>query len=166
MSRTPRVRKGPRGGLSAKPIGSVNHRHEQLVNWLILNPGKTLKQCAEELHYTQCSLSRIIHSDMFQEVYRTRCQEVGAIASHTIVGQLRGVAALALERAEELLQKPEPDPRFVGDTLRTTLGALGYAPSNGGAGESRHLHVHLTPQDLRDARTAAAQKAIECQANT
>jgi hypothetical protein len=154
------IRRGPRGGLSAKPIAQLNHRHQQLINWLILNPDKTLTQCARELKYTQASLSRIIHSDMFQEMYRARAEEAGALASHTIVDKLKGVAALALERAQDILVQPEPSERFVGDTLRTTLGALGYGPSNG-THEEKHVHLHLTPQDLEAARARVAQKAIE-----
>ena len=47
-------------------IARLNTTHEMLMNWLVCNPEKSLRECADHFGYTQSWLSQIIHSDIFQ----------------------------------------------------------------------------------------------------
>lgn len=137
-------------------LADLNHRHEQIINWLIVNPDRPLGECAKEFGFSQPWLSQIIHSDMFQARYRERCEEVGQLAVHTIHNRLAGVTALALEKVQEKLVAA-PSEKFLGETLRTTLSALGYA-SGPPAGSNGHtvVNVQVNAQALVEARERAA----------
>ena len=138
---------------------NISHRHEQIINWLLLNPDKPLVECAKYFGYTQTWLSQIIHSDMFQALYRERCAESHTLAVHTITNELSGLTALAIERATDLIETRKASERFLGDTLRTSLAALGYSSGNGngnGNGNSAPLVVQINAQTIIQAREKAA----------
>jgi hypothetical protein len=134
-------------------LKDINHRHEQIVNWLILNPDKPLGDCARFFGYSQPWLSQVVHSDMFQALYQERCRAVGALAVHTIANELGVLTAETIEKCREKLQI-QPSERFLGDTLRTTLQALGYgaSPSNGNG----VVNVQVNAQTIIQARERAA----------
>jgi hypothetical protein len=144
-------------------VQKLSHRHEQVVNWLVTNPDRTLRDCAEFFGFTPTWISQLVGSDMFQAAYQRRCEEVGQLATHTLVGRLGGLANLAIEKAADRLSDEEAPPteRFIGETLRTTLGALGYTANgnggNGSGGNGVALHLHLTSKELDEARERAAR---------
>lgn len=133
-------------------IQRLNHRHQGILNWLVLNPHRALGECASELGYTQAWLSSVVHSDAFQAVYRARCAELGSIATHTISARLGGLAEAALSSAEETIRAGLASEKFVGDTMKTTLQALGYTPERAEGGLEVHQHLHVDADVLRRAR--------------
>ena len=139
-------------------IQSINHRHEGIINWLVTNPHRSLGECAQELGYTQPWLTQIIHSDMFQTKYQERCQEVGELAVHTVKNRLTAVAMMALDKTEERMQSGGASERFLTDTTKNVLSALGYTPQTMVAGPSMHQHLHVDAQTLIDARQRASQR--------
>lgn len=143
----------------------LNHRHEQIINWLITHPSEPLSECAREFGYTQAWLSQVIHSDMFQAAYQDRCREAGITAIHTITSRLNVAAALALDKTIERLEGDVASERMISDTLRQTLPALGYGVKKDSP--EGHLHLHLTAEDLTRAREAVlARKNGTTQAKT
>lgn len=146
---------GP-GGIKMAAPATLNHRHEQIINWLIANPHRPLRDCALAFNYTQSWLSQIVHSDMFQEAYRRRADELGVEVVHTLKDRLTAYAALALERNIEQLEKPGCSENFLGSAMANTLKALGYSTQQQ---EHKHLHVHVDPQTLVEARERAALAA-------
>ena len=135
-------------------VARLNHRHRQIVNWLVLNPDKTLGDCARFFGYTQAWLSTLIHSDTFQAEYRQRCREVGAAAVHTINAKLAGTAAATLDAVKERIEQGVASERLLGDTMKTTLQALGYTGGQAASGPElhQHQHLHVDAETLQRAR--------------
>lgn len=144
--------------MSAIPISSINHRHEQIINWLIANPHLSLGECARTFNYTQNWLSQVIHSDMFQAIYRRRVEEEGGLVVHTMANKLTGLAAAVVDKTLERIEMGLASERFLSDTTETVLGALGYSAKALPQQAQQHLHVHLTPEDLVQAREARASQ--------
>jgi hypothetical protein len=138
-------------------IAAINHRQEQIINWLIANPHRQLGDCAAYFGYSQPWLSIIVHSDLFQAAYKERCKELGAEVVHTVRNKLTGLAALSLDKTMEKLEAGASE-RFLGETTKNVLQALGYAPAggNGNGGEQKHLHIHVDGATLTAARERAA----------
>lgn len=150
---------GKPAGASMYNLMRLNHRHEQIINWMIVNPHRNLGECAKHFNYTPGWLSQVVHSDIFQARYRQRAAEVGSVAVHTIANKLNGVAALALEKAEERLRAGIASERFLGETMASTLKMLGYgapSPLQPLTSNEVHNHVHLHAEDIREARDLAA----------
>lgn len=148
--------------MAAVQIQSVRYNHEQMINWLIVNPDRPLSECAAFFNVTQPWLSTIIHSDMFQAAYRERCKEAGAVAVHTINSRLRGLAAVVLDRLQEKVSDPHATGEFILETSESVLKNLGYGTqhlTNGnGNGNGTNLHIHVDAQTLQAARTRAAAR--------
>jgi hypothetical protein len=142
----------------AQAISRINHRHEAIILWLLTYPDRTLGDCAAYFGYTQPWLSRIIHTDMFQAAYRAKAEELGTATIHTIKDKLTNLAAITLEKATERIESGVASERFLGETMRGTLSALGYgsAPAQVDA-RSQNLHVHLDAETIIAARERAAQ---------
>ncbi len=147
-------------------IKKISYRHEGVLNWLVANPHKSQGDCARALGYTESWLSTLIHSDMFQARLQAKCEEVGVECVHTIKNKLIGIAAMSLERTRERLERlgeREPSERFLLDTTKTVLAAIGYVPSNGGVKEQKHLHIHVpvSGEQIEAAREEAARRVVE-----
>ncbi len=145
-------------------IARINHRHEQIINWLIANPDKPLGACAAEFGYTQAWLSQVIHSDAFQAVYRSRATELGELVTHTLKDRITAVALLAMDRSEKLLELGIGSERFVADIAKTTLGALGMPTvSNGSAnGQQVQVNILVNKETLEASHRAAQEKRFGC----
>jgi hypothetical protein len=109
--------------------------------------------------YTQPWLTQIVHSDMFQAKYQERCQEVGVAAVHTIKSRLVAVGMLALEKTEERLTSGAASERFVTDTTKNVLSALGYS-ADVKIAPQLHQHLHVDAEVLNAARERASQRFI------
>lgn len=152
------------GGVATPyPLLKMNHRHDALLEWLIANPHRNLKECAKDLGYCPQTIYLVVNSDLFQAMYAERCKERGAIASHLFDSRIRGVASLALEKTEERLRSTKLNPitletesdvsdRFLGDATKTALMSLGYLNGNRETAPSQHLHIHVNEEDLAEAR--------------
>ncbi len=143
--------------MAAELSGGLNHRHEQIINWLICNPDKTQGDCAREFNYTEAWLSQVINSDMFQAAYRKRCDELGVMAVHTMHARLAGAASVALSAAVRRIEAGGASDRLINDTMRTALQGLGYGPAQQPPEPQKHLHLHINAESLEAARSRAAE---------
>ena len=121
------------------------------------NPDRTQGECAKEMKVTEPWLSRVINSDMFQALYQEICEERKVAAVHSISNKMTHAASLVLDRTIERLEMERTSEHFLISTSKNLLGSLGF---NGGAAaaepaDHRHLHLHLTPKDIIDARERA-----------
>ena len=146
--------------MKRKDLQKTNHRHEAIAEWLVSNPDKQMGDCAKFFKYTQPWLSRIVHSDLFQAYYRNLCDKRGEIAVHSIAAKLNYAVNIALDKTIDRLQDTEkpPSERFIMETGSTLLDKLGY----GGKGDLHvhtgdEKHVHLTPEQLLNARNTASE---------
>lgn len=112
------------------PIQRVTYSHEALINWMVENPDRPLRDAAAYFGYSQGWLSCIIHSDVFQAKLARRQEEVFAQIAQDIPSRLRGAADLALNGLTEKLENGNPDAKFLLDATDKLLHRMGYAPAS------------------------------------
>ena len=110
-------------------IQRISHTHEMIINWLVLHPQLSLRECADHFGYTQPWLSQLIHSDIFQAALRARQIEVASRVAASIPEKLQAAADIALTKLGDALAKTE-DPDFILDAADRTLHRMGYAPAS------------------------------------
>ena len=52
-----------------------NKRHEDVLNYLVQNPGKRQKQCAKITNYSESHVSRIVNLEEYQIRFRIKLRE-------------------------------------------------------------------------------------------
>jgi hypothetical protein len=116
-------------------IKKLSFTHEAFADYLLANPGCTLRELSVVFGYTPAWLCSVINSDMFQAYLAQRRVplEQGVLAS--IDSKLKGIAYLAMERLEETLQKTD-DADVIVDSFDKVMHRYGYAPNarNGAQG--------------------------------
>ena len=141
-----------------RAIYKLSHRHEQLINWLLQNPEKSLRECADYFNYSQGWVSQIIHSDIFQAQLRSRQNAVFVQVAQDIPTKLAGLADQAIEKVSFMLERSE-NPDFAIDVFDKALNKLGYAPSRSAPAASGSTQVNvftISKSELADARTLIA----------
>jgi len=142
-------------------IARLSHTHEQIINWLIENPELSLRQCADYFGYTQSWLSRLIHSDLFQNKLRDRQDAVFVSVAQDIPAKLRSLADISIERVCELVATTE-SPDVMVDVFDKTMHRLGYAPSsvrNPGPAPVQNNVFVVSAADLASAREVVVSGA-------
>lgn len=142
-------------------VAKLNHTHLAIARWLVENPTKALKDCAQAFGYSQAWLSCIIHSDAFQVVYRQLQAEADAIVVLDVPARLRGLAADSLEALHEQVEHAKKDGngvlhrQFLLNTSELTLKALGFgapkapvAPNGFNGGNHLHFHGGAVPAEV------------------
>ena len=131
--------------------------HEMLMNWLVLNPEKSLRECADHFGYTQSWVSQIIHSDLFQHALKEKQERIAVKVAESIPEKLARAADVAVEKLTEQLEKTE-DPEFILSATDKILHRMGYAPQSsrnpagGPAPTNQQNNFFLTAGDLEAAR--------------
>lgn len=110
-------------------VQKLSHTHEAVMDWLVLNPDRSLRECADHFGYTQPWLSTLIHSDIFQAKLAERRLEVNARIAASIPEKLTAVADIALDKLAEKVSASE-DPDFILDAADRALHRMGFAPAS------------------------------------
>lgn len=85
-------------------IQKISPQHEEMINWLILNPTLSRPQMAAVFGVTTAWLSTVIHSDAFQAKLHARQDEVFSSAIvRPLQERLMGCAQVATDRLYERL---------------------------------------------------------------
>jgi hypothetical protein len=132
--------------------------HELMGDWILANPGGTLRDMSAHFKYSPSWLSQVINSDMFRAYIGERLKEVHAHVTADIPTLLKGTAALAIERMNEVLMKTE-DADVIVDAFDKVLHRHGYAPNakglQGGPTIGQQNNVFfLNKEDLKAAKHA------------
>ena len=109
-------------------LGKLSYSHDALINWLLVNPDRPLRDAAAYFGYTQAWISTIIHSDVFQAKLLTRQNAVFVQVSQSIPAKLGAAVNIALERMTEKLELCD-DPKYLLDATDKLLHRMGYAPA-------------------------------------
>lgn len=143
-------------------LAALSHRHEMLLNWLVLNPDKTLRECADHFGWTQSWLSSIIHSDIFQSALKQKQLDIAIRVAGSIPEKLRAAADIGVEKLAIHLERSE-DPEFILDATDKILHRMGYAPQSARNPAGSPVNIQnnfvIGAQDLLDAQTVMAQAA-------
>jgi hypothetical protein len=145
--------------MSAVVIKRLSHRHEQILNWLLLNPHKSLGECALFFGYTQAWLSTLIHSDLFQSELRRRQGIVQVRVAESIPEKLRNLGDMCAEKMYDAIEKSN-DPDFILNSFDKVMHRLGYAPKT--AASEKLVQNNVTQNNVTyvvDRETLAAARA-------
>jgi len=143
-------------------IARLSHTHEAVMNWLIANPEKSLRECADSFGYSQPWLSRLIHSDLFQQELQAKHREVFLHVAQDIPAKLRGLADLAIEKVSQIVSETE-SPEVAIDVFDKALHRLGYAPTSArspGPGPVQQVFVSVSASELAEARSTVIAGAV------
>lgn len=149
-------------------LARISSRHEQIMNWLLVNPHLSLRACADHFNLSQSWLSQVIHSDLFQAALRQRQQDVAVRVADSIPQKLRRVADVALEKLTEKMEETE-DPEFLLDATDKILHRMGYAPASarnpagspaGMGGSVQQNNFFISAEDLHSARAFIHQPQV------
>lgn len=106
-------------------ISNINHRHVGISDWLLVNPDRTLTDCARELGFTITWVSVIVNSDAFKHFHAERQQQYYDERIAPLRDKLVGVTTRAVERLGEAVEESR-DANFLLAAADKTLGRLGY----------------------------------------
>lgn len=115
------------------PMSSILKRgmtptHQMIGEWILQNPGGTLRAMGEHFGYSISWLSQVINTDMFKAYMAERMKDVQAAVTLDIPAQLRGVAQLSVEKIGQVLEKTE-DPELIVDIFDKVMHRYGFAPN-------------------------------------
>lgn len=102
--------------------------HELMAEWILQNPGGTLREMGAYFGYSVPWLSQVVNSDMFKAHMAERLKDVKAYVNLSIPEKMGHLADLAIERVTEVLNKTE-DPEIIKDTFDKVMHRYGYAPN-------------------------------------
>ena len=154
-------------------VASLSHTHEAVMNWMLVNPDKSLRECADQFGYTQSWLSTLIHSDIFQAQLAARQEGIRARIADSIPQKMRQAADVGIEKLIGKLEQTE-DPEFILDATDKLLHRLGYAPQKvpsasplgqGGTGNVQN-NFFVTAGDLDRAREVMGRVGLSATAST
>ena len=149
-------------------IKRLSHTHEMMLNWLVLNPDRSLRECADHFQVSQSWLSQVIHSDIFQHALKEKQEAIALRVADSIPAKLRRAADIAVEKLTEKLEETE-DPDFILDATDKILHRMGFAPQSSrnplgpptGAGPVQQNNFFISAGDLEEARALIRQVPVE-----
>lgn len=109
-------------------IQRISYSHEALINWLLENPDRPLRDAAAYFGYTQSWVSTVIHSDIFQAKLLLRQDAVFGCIAQDIPSRLRAAANIGLDRVTNILETSN-DSKLLIDATDKILHRMGYAPA-------------------------------------
>jgi len=144
-------------------IQKVSFTHESVILWMLENPHRSLRDCAEYFGYSQTWLSTVIHSDAFQEQLKKRQNEFAALTGIDIRNKLQAATDVAIEGLTRQLEKTE-DGKFLLDAADKLLHRMGYAPASvrnpaGPVTNNTQVNLTVNANDLAEARAMIAGNA-------
>jgi hypothetical protein len=155
--------------MGAKQIKTLEPWHENLIDWLIMNPHTSRKDCAAYFDISYTWLSMVINSDLFKERLAARQERQADLVSRTVIGQAQAVAEQSLEllsdrlSQDEIVQLPTAEVREIAALSLKTIG-LGGAPAGSGGPAINAGVVNVLSVD-GEVLERARSKMRETQAN-
>ena len=100
--------------------------YEHILNVLVYSPATTQKELAKEVGVTPAWLSMVINSNVFQERWVERQEEVKNALAYGIVGKMVQAADLSMEQTLKVLEKDGVDKQVLAATRDSMLDRIGY----------------------------------------
>ncbi len=139
-------------------VARLSHKHEMVLNWMLLNADRSLRECADHFGFSQAWLSSLIHSDLFQLTLKGRQESIALRIAEDLPAKLRTLADVAVEKLTTFVSQSE-DPEYVLDAADKVLHRMGFAPSSARnpAGSPAQIaaqqnNFYITAGDLHEAR--------------
>lgn len=144
----------------------LNWWYESVIDWMLANPHRTLRDCASEFNVTPTWIYVLTKSQSFRDAIRDRREQHNFMLSTGIIDKTAAVADMALDLlSERLCATGDTLPvKTLSEVADTAMSRLGYG-SNGGAGNSRNpmaqqtqVNVFVDANLLAEARSALQAK--------
>lgn len=136
-------------------IQKLNFTHERILDWLLQNPDKSMRECADTFGYTQAWLSTVVNSDAFQVQWKALSGNVHSRVVADVPARMQRIAEVALDKLADAVASSE-DKDFILETSDKILHRMGYAPKASGAKANGVMVVNNTftvsAGDLAEAR--------------
>lgn len=135
--------------------------HEAFADYMLINPGCTLKEMSGVFKYSVAWICTVINSDLFKAYFAGRREGVNAAVAGDLPSKLAAAAHMATERIMEVLEKTE-DADTIIDSFDKILHRFGYAPNakggaQGGPVTNNTQNVfYLSKEDHAHARASFA----------
>lgn len=144
---------------NAGPVlkNGINSFHEALADFILVNPGATLREKAAHFGYTAAWICTVETSDMFKAYFAERRKGVNVVIANDLPSRLAAAANLATERMIEVLERTQ-DADTIVDSFDKILQRHGYAPKAQGPSNFQQNNVfYLTRDELAGARGTLIQ---------
>jgi hypothetical protein len=135
----------------------LSNLHESLADYMLINPGCTLREMGAYFGYSGAWICTVINSDMFKAYMAQRRAEITSVVAEDLPSRLHAAAHLATERIIEVIEKSEDSDTLI-DAFDKVLHRYGYAPNaKGGAQSSLTVNqqnnvFYLSKEELADVR--------------
>ena len=144
--------------------------HEAFADYMLINPGCTLREMAAVFGYSIAWICTVINQDMFKAYFAERRGDINASIAEDLPTKLAAAAHLATERLIEVLEKSDDADTLI-DAFDKVLHRYGYAPNAKGGAQSTTVMnqqnnvFYLNREELASARSQLlanhAQPALE-----
>ena len=142
----------------------VHWWYESIVDWMLANPQKTKKECAEFFNVSNVWLYTLMQSETFKAVYAKRRAEHNGLVSSSIIEKLGALTDVAAEKLlTRVIEKGDDmTPGLLKDITEMGLEKLGYdgrysklAPPLPGQPANVQVNVAISTNasDLEEARS-------------
>lgn len=138
-------------------VAKLNTAHNGMMDYILQNPGASLRELSAHFGYTVPWCCRVINSDIFQSRLAERRKDIEGLIAHDIPAQLKAAAGLAIERITEEIGKSQ-DPEFLLDAFDKVMHRAGYAPKVGtppvgqAVQQQQNNYFFLSKEDLARMR--------------
>lgn len=102
--------------------------HELMAEWVLQNPGGTLKQMGDFFGYSISWLSQVTNSDMFKAHLATRMKDIQAVVTQDVPTKMNALAAVACDRMMDVLKTSEDKDQLT-EAFDKVMHRYGYAPN-------------------------------------
>lgn len=109
--------------------------HEAFADYMLINPGCTLREMSAVFGYTGAWICTVINSDMFKAYFAGRRADINVSIADDLPSKLAAAAHMATERLMEVIEKTEDADTLI-DAFDKVLHRYGYAPNAKGGAQS------------------------------
>lgn len=142
----------------ALELKKVNWWHEQVVDWMLANPDKTLKEAALVFDCTKEYMYMMTNSDAFKEYRKRRFTDHQELLSLGILEKAEGLTSMALDELAEKVSEGNLSPKMLLDVVKVGFEAAGVngkfvpSPTN-----QTNIFISTPKEVLIQAREKAAR---------
>ena len=142
----------------------LNWWYESVIDWMLANPHRTLRDCASEFNVTPTWIYVLTKSQSFRDAIRDRREQHNFMLSTGIIDKTAAVADMALDLlSQRLCETGDTLPvKTLSEVADTALSRLGYG-SNSNTGrnpmaQQTQVNVFVDATLLAEARSTLRAK--------
>ena len=146
-------------------VQKLSNKHQMILNWMLVNPTKTYRECADYFGMSSTWVSILVRSDAFQVELKKRQMQIAARIAQSIPERLRALADISLDKLATKLEESE-DPDFILEVADKTLARLGYgsgpktAINLAAATQNVQQNFYVSSEDLEQARESMGDQVV------